>query len=347
MSKVRAYTEWDSLEEIIVGRATNARIACLDPGLFAVEYRDCGSIKNIPSGQYSDRIIAETEEDLDELIRTLQSLDVVVQRPDIFDHAIKFRTPNWESDGQYNYCPRDLFVAIGTWIIEAPMTLRARFFETLSFKSILMDYLQSGARWISAPKPRLANEMYNLDDPNASAINDYEPLFDAANILRLGQDIFYLISDTGNRSGALWLQTILGEEYRVHTYDNVYSGSHVDTTIAVIRPGLVVVNGERVGEQNLPNLFKGWDVIYLTDIVDIGYTTTSYASKWIGINLLMVNPNLAIVDKYQTLLIKQLEKRGVDVIQLQLRHARTLGGGFHCVTLDVRRKGSLESYCTV
>ncbi|WP_223269763.1 hypothetical protein [Nostoc sp. 'Peltigera membranacea cyanobiont' 213] len=52
------------------------------------------------------------------------------------------------------------------------------------------------------------------------------------------------------------------------------------------------------------------------------------------------------VDKYQTLLIKQLDKRGVDVIQLQLRHARTLGGGFHCVTLDVRRKGALESYCT-
>lgn len=278
MSKVRAYTEWDSLEEIIVGRATNARIACKDPGLFAVEYRDCSSIENIPSGRYSDRIIAETEEDLDELVRTLQSLGVVVQRPDIFDHAIKFRTPDWESDGQYNYCPRDLFVAVGTWIIEAPMTLRARFFETLSFKSILMDYLQSGARWISAPKPRLADKMYNLDDPNASAINDYEPLFDAANILRLGQDIFYLISDTGNRSGALWLQTILGEEYRVHTYDNVYSGSHVDTTIAVIRPGLVVVNAERVGEQNLPDLFKGWDVIYLTDIVDIGYTTTSYAS---------------------------------------------------------------------
>jgi N-dimethylarginine dimethylaminohydrolase len=344
MSKVRVHNEWDPLEEIIVGRATNAQIACPDRGLFAVEYREYGRIENIPSGRYSDRVIEETEEDLDELVQTFQRLGVTVRRPEIGDYSVKFRTPDWESDGQFNYCPRDIFITIGTWIIEAPMTLRARFFESLSFKSILLDYLQSGARWISAPKPRLADEIYNVDEPSVSAINDYEPIFDAANILRLGRDIFYLVSDTGNPCGAVWLQAVLGEEYRVHAYNNIYSGSHIDTTIAVIRPGLVVVNAERVGQLNLPKLFKGWDVIYLEEIVDIGYTTTSYASKWIGMNLLMVNPNLAIVDKAQTPLIRELEKRGVEVIPLQLRHARTLGGGFHCVTLDVRRNGNLEDY---
>lgn len=54
MSKVRVHNEWDSLEEIIVGRATNARIPSPDVGLFAIDYREYGSIENIPSGQYSD-----------------------------------------------------------------------------------------------------------------------------------------------------------------------------------------------------------------------------------------------------------------------------------------------------
>jgi len=27
-----------------------------------------------------------------------------------------------------------------------------------------------------------------------------------------------------------------------------------------------------------------------------------------------------------------------------MRQARTLSGGFHCVTLDTKRKGTLESY---
>lgn len=226
----------------------------------------------------------------------------------------------------------------------SPDDTTVAFFETLSYKSILLDYLQSGARWISAPKPRLTDDTYNVHDSSASAINDYEPIFDAANILRLGRDIFYLVSATGNPCGARWLQAVLGEEYWVHTCDNIYSGSHVDSTIAPIRPGLVVVNAERVRKNNLPDLFKGWDIIYIEKIVDTGYTNTALSSKWIGMNLLMVNPNLAIVDKAQFPLIRELEKRGVDVVGLQLRHARTLGGGFHCVTLDVRRTGSLESY---
>ena len=43
-------------------------------------------------------------------------------------------------------------------------------------------------------------------------------------------------------------------------------------------------------------------------------------------------------------LIKQLESHGIDVLALDVRHARTLGGGFHCVTLDLERTGSLEEY---
>ncbi len=345
MSKVSVHNEWDTLEEIIVGRATNAQIPSPDLGLFAIDYKDYGSMENIPSGPYSDRIIEETEEDLDILVQTLQKLGVTVQRPEIADHSVKFRTPDWETDSQYNYCPRDLILTIGTWIIETPMVFRSRFFETLSYKSILIDYLQSGAKWICAPKPRLADDIYNLDDPNSLTLKDHEPIFDAANILRMGRDLIYLVSDSGNPLGAQWLQTVLGDEYRVHTYDNLYSGVHIDTTIALIRPGLALVNGERVGEQNLPQLFKHWDIIYLENMVDIGFqTNTALCSKWIGLNLLMVNPNLAIVDQNQIPLIKELEKHGVDVIPLPIRHARTLGGGFHCVTLDVRRKGTLEDY---
>lgn len=345
MSLVNVHNEWDPLEEVIVGRATNAQIARPDKGLFAVEYRACGQAENIPSGRYPQRVIEETEEDLAALVETFQKLGVTVRRPDVWEHAQSFSTPDWATDGQYNYCPRDLFVTFGNWIIEAPMTLRARQLETLSFKPILLDYLRSGSRWISAPRPRLADAIYNDVDAGALALGNDEPVFDAANVLRLGRDVLYLVSDTGNASGAHWLQTVLGDTYRVHAYDNVYRGSHVDTTITLVRPGLVVVNAERIGPHNLPAIFNGWDVIYLANVVDIGYTNTAYASTWIGMNFMMVTPSLAIVDKSQMTLRRELERRRVEVIPLQLRHARTLGGGFHCVTLDVRRRGALETYC--
>lgn len=345
MSLVMAHNEWDPLEEVIVGRAENAQIALGDLSLFAVEYRHCGSIEGIPSGLYPKHVIEETQEDLDELVALFEKAGVKVRRPEIFDHSAMCKTPDWSLDGQFNYCPRDLFVVVGDTIIESPMTLRARQFETISFKSILLDYLRSGSRWIAAPKPRLLDSAYQIEDGKI-AITEDEPIFDAANVLRIGKDLLYLVSDSGNKIGAQWLQSTVGDNYRVHTCEDVYSGSHIDTTITVVRPGLVVVSAERVNPDNLPEIFRKWDVIYLDEVVDIGYTNIPYASEWIGINFMMLNPDTAIVDGTQLPLIRELEKRGIEVVPLTIRHARTMGGGLHCVTLDVRRRGTLEDYCS-
>jgi N-dimethylarginine dimethylaminohydrolase len=54
-------------------------------------------------------------------------------------------------------------------------------------------------------------------------------------------------------------------------------------------------------------------------------------------NMLAVNPTTVIMDRNQPDLIAQLEQRRFTVIPLELRHSRTLGGGFHCVTLDLVR----------
>ena len=61
-------------------------------------------------------------------------------------------------------------------------------------------------------------------------------------------------------------------------------------------------------------------------------------------NAFSINPNLVVVDRDQTALIKLLEKEGLDVIPLKIRHSKMMGGGPHCVTLDVRRTGALQRY---
>ena len=67
-------------------------------------------------------------------------------------------------------------------------------------------------------------------------------------------------------------------------------------------------------------------------------------SDWIDMNAFSINPNLVVVDRNQPALMKLLEKEGLDVIPLKLRHSKMLGGGPHCTTLDVRRTGSLQRY---
>lgn len=112
---------------------------------------------------------------------------------------------------------------------------------------------------------------------------------------------------------------------------------------------MMLCNPARLNDDTLPEILKQWEVIYSppmenTDRYDADYLSKSIGSKWIDMNLFSINPNLVVVDQDQTGLIKLLEKQGLDVIPLKLRHAKMLGGGFHCITLDIRRTGTLQRY---
>jgi len=342
--KINSYNEWDPLEEIIVGVIENAQRPKRDKGQLLIEFFGKDT-SEIPTGKFDDFVINETHEDLEILVKTLEDLHITVRRPEITDHSKTFATPDWSSDGFYNYCPRDPFLVSGDTLIESPMTLRSRYFEPNAYKTIFTDYLKSGSRWVSAPKPRLTEDTYIESDDEYKILNNIEPLFDAANVVRAGKDLFYLVSSSGNEMGHQWLQSFLGNEYTVHPCRNLYSSIHIDSTITLLRPGLVLLNPARVNEKNIPEKLKKWDKIWCPPLVDTGFVGPhAYSSIWVGMNLLMINPHLAIVDQRQQELIKALNTHEIEVIPLQLRHSRTLGGGFHCVTLDIRRKGKLENY---
>jgi len=348
MSLVNVHNEWDPLEEMIVGIPDNAQVPIAQKDLFAMEYKDhYDDMSKTPSGPYHLQVIEETQEDLEALVTVLEREGVTVRRPDITDHSQLFSSPHWQSDGEYNYCPRDVLLPIGETIIECPMPLRSRFFETFAYKDLLLEYFKSGANWISAPKPRLLDEVFDSDPQSDARIRNLEPLFDAANVVRAGRDIIYLISCSGTKMGYEWLQRVLSNEYRVHALEGIYDGTHLDTTITLLRPGLVLLNPERINRDNIPQPFKNWDVIWAPEMIDTGHSIGweySRASIWSGMNFFMINPHLAVVNEAQKPLIKLLTQHKIETIPLKLRHTRTLSGGFHCVTLDIRRRGVLEDY---
>jgi N-dimethylarginine dimethylaminohydrolase len=118
---------------------------------------------------------------------------------------------------------------------------------------------------------------------------------------------------------------------------NFYAGVHIDSTIVPLREGVVMLNASRVNFDKVPQVFDGWQKIWVNDVVAQGFYEYPYASKWIAMNMLVVDPNTVICDRNQTELIKTLKSYRFEVIPLELRHSRTLGGGFHCVTLDLER----------
>ena len=91
MSRVWSCNEWDQLEEVILGNPLNARFPTADRSSQLAEFSN-RSLAEIPRGPFPQRIIEETEEDLNEFARTLQSLGISVKRPETWPHEAKFST---------------------------------------------------------------------------------------------------------------------------------------------------------------------------------------------------------------------------------------------------------------
>jgi glycine amidinotransferase/scyllo-inosamine-4-phosphate amidinotransferase 1 len=302
---ISSYNEYGTLKRIVVGDAAHANWPTRDPVFSLEAKRTMWKHTPLPQGPVSEHIIREANQDLQGLCSILTAHGVEVVRPSIFD----FQT----HDGLYNYCPRDRFIVHGSTIIDPAMMYPCRDQEYQCY----MDILADADRIIHMPR-------------NAGMV------LDAANVLRIDQNRWlFLESDSGNRAAYEWLCAQL-PEVDIELC-NFYAGVHIDSTVVILRKGLVLLNSSRVNEFNCPQVFRNWDKIYVDDVVPQDFYQYPYASKWIALNMLSIDPETVIVDAAQTNLIKILEQINFTVIPLTLRHSRTLGGGFHCVTLDLVR----------
>lgn len=302
---ISSYNEYSTLKRIVVGDATLANWPIRDPVFRSESERTLWKETPLPSGPVPAHIIHEANQDLQGLCSILTAHGVEVVRPGIFD----FQT----HDGLYNYCPRDRFIVHGSTIIDPAMMYPCRDQEYQCY----MDILSDADRIVHMPR-------------NSGLV------LDAANVLRIDRHRWlFLESDSGNRAAYEWLCAQL-PDVDIELC-NFYSGVHIDSTVIALRDGLVLLNGSRVNESNCPRVFCNWDKIYVDDVVPQDFYQYPYASKWIALNMLSIDANTVIVDAAQTKLIQTLESRGFTVIPHTLRHSRTLGGGFHCVTLDLVR----------
>ena len=261
-----------------------------------------------PSGPVPQWIIDETEEDLSKLCRVLDEHGVEVVRPDPFNFQVH--------DGLYNYCPRDRFIVHGGTIIDPAMMYPCRDMEYQCY----IDFLEEADRIIHMPR-------------------NQGMVLDAANILRVTRDKWlFLESASGNRASYDWLCAEL-PDVDIELC-NFYAGVHIDSTIVALNEECFVVNGSRIpGIEQLPRHLKGREVLFVNEVKPQGFYNYPYASQWIALNMLSIDPKTVIVDAKQISMIAVLEDHfGMNVIPLELRHSRTLGGGFHCVTLDLVRE---------
>ena len=320
---MKSQNEWDKLKKVIVGVADYARVPEVDLSVRTINYADREDVSDVPVGQYPQQVIDEANEDLEVFVSFLLGEGVEVLRSQ--------RTPT----NYYNFCPRDVVFTHKDITIATPMPLRCR-------KDAWKPLINHLGNTLIVPCKH-HDELYDegcVGDKDTLALTEVTAAFDAANILRANDDVLYLVSNSGNVAGANFLQGVLGDRAKVHPLQGVYSYMHIDTTIAFLREGLMLLNPERIKSVDvLPEPFRNWDVVWCPEPVDIGYFPGyNHASEWVNMNLFSVNPNLVVLEEHQEPTRKELEKHGIECAMLPMRHGRTLSGIFHCVTLDLERE---------
>lgn len=303
---ISSYDEYSTLKRIVVGDATHANWPVHDPVFRAEAEHTLWKETPLPQGPVPQHIIDEANQDLQGLCDILTDHGVEVLRPD----TMNFQT----HDGMYNYCPRDRFIVYGSTVIDPAMMYPCRDMEYQCYT----DILKSADRVIHMPR--------------AAGM-----VLDAANVLRVSRNQWlFLESASGNRAAYEWLCDQV-PEVKIELC-NFYAGVHIDSTIVALNATTFVVNGSRVNSATLPKMLQDKTILYVNEVVPQNFYQYPYASKWIGLNMLSIDPKTVIVDAAQTDLIHTLENRlGMTVIPHTLRHSRTLGGGFHCTTLDLVR----------
>ena len=337
---INSYTSWQPLEEVIVGRA------------YTPDYFDF--IDNAQVRGQLQQILAETEEDLDNLQKTIQQFGARVHRPQLMGKN-EFQNLQLQNQGAPlpPLTPRDWQISLGQKLLRVlPMT---------ELDHICVEY----ASQVINPHGDLYDSECILNGASASCI------------VRVGRDVFFDNSDYLRPEQTRWIvENCLGPEYRIH---EAVTDGHGDAVFAILKPG-VILSSKHDMHLDLARDFPGWEVLKLWDssiwaAMEVGkfkweanpgawyvqgQTPTpefsafvdTYLNKWTGfvaetvfdVNCLVLDEHNVIFSAYNKDVFEFCKRHRITPIICELRHSYFWDGGISCCTQDLRRRGGLETY---
>jgi hypothetical protein len=337
---VSSYTSWQPLEEVIVGRAYS-------PDYF--DFIDNPQVRN-----QLQQILAETQEDLDNLSRIIAQSGATVLRPDLpsKDNFVWFQT---EGGGAPlpPLTPRDWQITLGTKLL--------RVLNMPELDTICARY---GTSVVNPHRGQWDADCI-LNGASASCI------------VRVGRDVFFDNSDFLRPEQTRWIvDNVLGPEYHIH---EAVTDGHGDAVFAILKPGVLLSSKHDVN-LDLARDFPGWDVCKIWDssiwaAMEVGkfkyeqspgawyvqgQTPTAeftdfvntYLTKWTGfvaetvfdVNCLVLDEENVIFSAYNKTVFDYCQRHRINPIICELRHSYFWDGGISCCTQDIRRRGGLETY---
>lgn len=339
---VSADDEWSALQSVIVGRAENSCFPHAAPHMIAATMPEEHHEQFKPNHRFPAEILERANEELEHFASILEQNGVQVYRP---------RSIDWYKVGGYTAAmPRDGLLTVGNTIIEACFAWECRRLEIdLAFTNVLDGLAQdSSVRVVRAPKVALPDTLYDgvgTDQAGVHewAINNSRPAFDAADFMRFGKTLLGQLSNVTNMKGVEYLQAAVPEGYTVELLDvDDPHAMHIDATILPLQHGLLVYNPERVTEAALRKhaVLEDWELhAYPHQPSARQYPPRYMTSGWLLMNVLSLDEKRVVVEAGDVEFADYIKTLGMEPIPCPFQHVHSIGGSFHCATVDLVRQG--------
>jgi glycine amidinotransferase/scyllo-inosamine-4-phosphate amidinotransferase 1 len=350
---VSIWTEWDPLEEIIVGNCYQS-----------------GDLHNIlPKEVHAplDKIFDETKEDLDSLANYLNKIfGVKVHRPKVskYDQELKF--DRFVVNPMAPVIPRDQYLVYGDTIVQTYTSMPTRYLDSLNYYHIFKELFDRGHNWLSLPPPILTDlketETWWTTGPEIYEERSNQLLWHTATMFKYGDRLLTNAAGPGTPAGLEWMRRVFGADTILSNNAPKNKGwGHIDGGMFNVRDDLVIAVTTNMIPSNLKDkkiieidgLFEKFDFKGMA--LDYKNTDGRYSKDWLekwlnewrgyaqdiafDTNVLVVDPNNIIFTNNQPRLFKRLAKEGINCHVCHLRHGLFWESGIHCVTLDLVRTG--------
>jgi hypothetical protein len=342
------YTEWDLLEEVIVGD-------CYSPG----DLDWC-----IPPDHVDEfnNILTETKSDLDAMAALLTGLGVKVHRPTVhrYSNSItlgKFVIPTPISP----MVPRDQYLVYGDTIYQTYTSMPDRYFDSLSYYDIFKHMFAQGHNWISQPPPMLYDLHKNyawvsLDPEVNKGHLVYEKLYKekllwhTATMFKCGDRLITNTRGPGSQLGLQWMQRNLPENIIVHSNNILENWGHVDHGFFMTDDDTVFC----VGNKFVPECLSNKTVYDITPYINSSklkvneHMLSALLEDSKGYdqivafygNVLVIDSHNIVMNEANPELIEFFATKQITCHISPFRHTGFWFGNIHCLTLDIKRRGN-------
>lgn len=346
------YTNWDPLEEVIVG--------------------NCNTKSKLPgkAGYLLDIILEETKEDLDNIASYLEKLNVKVYRPVVQDLPATVDLGDFKIlNPTQPIVPRDQYFVYDKTIYQTYTSMPDRYADAYSYYNIFAELFSKGYNWLSQPPPMIKNftegdnRWYTAGKRIYGSELADKILWHTATMFKCGDTLITNTLGPGTQLGLEWMRKNVSANIVENYGTHAENFGHIDHGYYMVNDDTVVC----VEEQWVPEILRTKNIINVDGLYEpfdyetylnsntrhgIDKSSVEWLEKWFSewkgysqqvvfeANVLVVDPHNVMFSTYQPKVFELLDKHGITCHVCKVRHGLFWEAGVHCLTLDVKRSGN-------